>query len=282
MRGARTGRGVGPLLPQIMVSQAMVSQAMVSVIVVVGAVVLALGLTPASALAGAGEETVTVVELFTSQGCSSCPAADKLLGQLAQRKDIVALSLPVEYWDYLGWKDTLAHPSYTDRQRHYSEGWGEQVYTPELVVNGLVGVVGSDKRQIESAISASLRVIDGSRAPVKLHALDGEIIVNVGPAPSAASYRTGSVWVAWLTRRMAVDVKKGENKGRRLSYYNVVREMKRIGAWDGAAESFKVPKDLATKEGYDICVVIVQSDEGGPILGVAQEVVESEEAVERD
>jgi hypothetical protein len=225
---------------------------------------------------------VTVLELFTSQGCSSCPPADKLLGQLAQRKDIVALSLPVEYWDYLGWKDTLARPGYTDRQRHYTDGWGEQVYTPELVVNGLVGVVGSDRRQIESAIAASLRVIDGSRVPVKLHTVGDEIVVNVGAAPGAASYRSGSVWVAWLTRRMAVDVKKGENKGRRLSYHNVVRELKRIGGWDGAATSFKAPRDSAMKAGYDLCVVIVQSDEGGPILGAAQEVVKSEEAVERD
>ena len=244
-----------------------------------GAVVLCAG---EFGLCGGGGGTLSVLELFTSQGCSSCPAADKLLEQFAERKDVVALSLPVGYWDYLGWKDTLAQPGYSDRQRHYSEEWGQQVYTPELVVNGLMGVVGSDKRQIENAISASLRVIDGSRVPVQVGLHGDEIAVNVGAASEGSTYRSGSVWIAWLTRRMAVDVKKGENKGRRLSYFNVVRELKRVGAWDGAAGSYKASKRLAIEQGYDMCVALVQSGQGGPILGAAQLVVKSDEALERD
>lgn len=259
-----------------------VTQSMFSVIAVFGVVVLALGLNPSGAFADPADGPVTVLELFTSQGCASCPPADKLLGQLAERKDVVALSLPVEYWDYLGWKDTFAHPNYTDRQRHYSDGWGEQIYTPELVVNGLVGVVGSDRRQIEGAIAASLKIIGGSRVPVSIQPADDSVVVNVGAALNGAAYRSGAVWVAWLTRRMAVDVKTGENKGRRLSYHNVVRDLKRVGVWDGSPASFTVPKDLAIKEGYDVCVAMVQSEEGGPILGAAQEVVRSEEAVERN
>jgi hypothetical protein len=274
LKGARPRRAaVRPLAPVV-----------VSAIAVLGAAVLVLCLGAPAAHAGAGDSptTVTVLELFTSQGCSSCPPADRLLGQLARRKDVVALSLPVGYWDYLGWKDTLARPAYSERQRHYSEGRGEQVYTPQLWVNGLVAVVGSNQAQIEKAILASVRVIDASRVPVAIGVGDEEIAIDVGPAPEGASYRSGAVWVAWLTRRMAVDVTSGENQGRRLSYYNVVRDLKQVGSWDGAAGVFKLPKAAAVKQGFDLCVALVQSGDGGPILGAAQAEVKSEEAVERD
>jgi hypothetical protein len=230
----------------------------------------------------ASMEPMSVLELFTSQGCSSCPAADRLLERLAKRKDVVALSLPVAYWDYLGWKDTLAQPGYYARQRRYSEEWGQQVYTPELVVNGLVGVVGSNRAQIEKAISASRRAIGESRVPVRVRSQGDALVVNVGAASGGSTYRSGSVWVAWLTRRMAVDVKKGENKGRRLSYFNVVRELKRISAWTGVANSFKFSKKPVIERGYDSCAVLVQSGESGPILGAAQAMVKPGRSAGRD
>ena len=95
-----------------------------------------------------------MIELFTSQGCSSCPPADKLAGELAQDPSLLVMSLPIDYWDYLGWKDTLAHPGHTNRQRAYSKTRGDrEVYTPQVVVNGIAQVLGSDKPAIESAIT---------------------------------------------------------------------------------------------------------------------------------
>src|SRR3954467_13863223 len=101
-------------------------------------------------------EPRAVIELFTSQGCSSCPAADKLAGELARDPSLVVMSLPVDYWDYLGWKDTLALPGHTNRQRAYSRSRGDrEVYTPQVVVNGTIHTLGSDKDAIETAIANS-------------------------------------------------------------------------------------------------------------------------------
>src|SRR6516165_10211815 len=98
-------------------------------------------------------QTRAVVELFTSQGCSSCPPADKLLGELAKRDDLLALSLPIDYWDYLGWKDTLASHDFSERQREYAQSRGDgAVYTPQAVINGTDDMVGSDRSAIESAV----------------------------------------------------------------------------------------------------------------------------------
>jgi hypothetical protein len=246
---------------------AVLSSTAILAMATVGAVAIVVLTLSSTSLRAGAEEPVSVLELFTSQGCAACPPADKLLGQFAQRKDIIALSLPVSYWDYLGWKDTLAQTAYSARQQVYSDGRGEQIYTPQLVVNGVVGVVGSDKKQIEQAISTSLRVIEGSRVSVDLIAADDAVTARVGAALTGAAYHSGSVWVAWLTRRAVVDVKSGENQGKRLRYYNVVRELKRTSAWNGEAGTFRLANESARKHGYDTCVVLVQAGDGGPILG---------------
>jgi hypothetical protein len=218
--------------------------------------------------AGAGEARA-IVELFTSQGCSSCPAADRLLGELSHDTSLVALSLAVEYWDYLGWKDTLSLPGHTQRQRGYAKSRGDrQVYTPQAVINGVTHVVGSDKAAIERAIAASRRV-DGTMAvPVALSNADGRITVSLPDSPSGAH---GEVWFCGVKRSAAVQVSRGENRGRTLTYHNVVRGWHRLGEWTGKSAAWTVSRsDL--KAGVDEAAVIVQEHpDGHPgrVLGAA-------------
>src|SRR5215470_7408521 len=132
-----------------------------------------------SAAAPASAEPRAVIELFTSQGCSSCPAADKLLGELARDPSLVTMSLAVDYWDYLGWKDTLALRGHSDRQRAYAGARGDrEVYTPQVVVNGVVHVLGSDKAAIEKAIAQTRRNPSVLALPVNMIVADGKVIVN--------------------------------------------------------------------------------------------------------
>src|SRR5205085_8680329 len=134
----------------------------------------------ATLLPAFGGDTRAVVELFTSQGCSSCPPADKLLGELAADPTVVALSLPIDYWDYLGWKDTLADPRHTARQRAYSKVRGDhEVYTPQIVVNGSLHALGSDKDAVETAIAKSRENPATLALPVKLSIGDGRLTVSV-------------------------------------------------------------------------------------------------------
>ncbi len=215
-------------------------------------------------------EPRAVLELFTSQGCSSCPPADKLLGVLAHDPSIVAISMPVDYWDYIGWKDTLADPRNTSRQRGYARMLGErQVYTPQIVINGTAHVVGSDKSAIEQAIARTIRSGGAMSVPVKLAAANATLTVNVG---EGAVQKPGEVWLYALTREIPVKIDRGENSGHTLTYYNVCRHWVKLGEWNGKAASWSVPFGQIKIEGVDAAAVIVQSgqsDKPGAILGAA-------------
>ncbi|TAK46954.1 MAG: DUF1223 domain-containing protein [Xanthobacteraceae bacterium] len=226
---------------------------------------------PASARAEpahAGLPTRTVVELFTSQGCSSCPPADRLLGDLAADPSIVALSLPVDYWDYLGWKDTLASPRFTARQRAYSRARGDRdVYTPQMIVNGRVQVVGNDRARIEKAIGEA-RLGDDA-VPVTLSLAKDRLKVAVGQAKAASA---SEVWICALTRQIAVSIGRGENRDRQVVYHNVVRRWHKIDNWNGATANWDVPLESIRSEGVDAAVVFIQRgslDAPGPMLGAA-------------
>ncbi len=159
----------------------------------------------------------SVVELFTSQGCNSCPPADKLLGRLTQNPNVIPLTLAVDYWDYLGWKDTLALHEHTKRQRHYAKVRGDMnVYTPQAIVNGIKYAIGSDEREI----SAALRNHPTNEPEIPLLVKrDGEnISVDVG-----ASQGKATVWMLAVTSKVEVKIAKGENKGETITYFNVVR-----------------------------------------------------------
>ncbi len=211
----------------------------------------------------AAEETV-VVELFTSQGCSSCPPADKILSELSKRDDIIALALHVDYWDYIGWKDAFADPAHTIRQRGYSRAAGKQtIYTPQMVVGGVDHVVGSNPMKLMDTIEAHRARVkpasvtlgrDGDRVSVSIRA--------TGPMPSGGAV----VQVATVTPMETVEIRRGENAGRTLNYHNIVRKLVEIGKWDGRGTyraSVRVPDGVRV-------VVLVQRSASGPILGAAQ------------
>lgn len=233
-----------------------------------GGVLLA-GLVTAGLSGSASAEPRTVIELFTSQGCSSCPAADKLLGELAKDSSIVALSLPVDYWDYLGWKDTLASPLYTAKQRAYSRARGDrEIYTPQAVVNGAIPVIGSDKSDINSAISQTRD--KAMRLPVRLFASADKVTVSVPDAKDGAA--KGEVWIYGVTAAAPVSIGRGENAGRKITYYNVARRLVKLGDWDGKAASWTISADQIRADGVDSAVAILQggnAEKPGLMLGAA-------------
>lgn len=212
-----------------------------------------------------------VVELFTSQGCSSCPPADKMLGELAKDPSLVALSLPIDYWDYLGWKDTLADSRFSARQKAYSAMRGDRdVYTPQMIVNGVTHVLGSDRKGIDAALERSRRERGIMSVPVKLTRKDGYLDVSV--AAAAASSGHAEVWICAVSKQVPITIGRGENRGHRIVYHNVVRNVLKVGDWDGAANTWSVPLENITREGIDAVAAYVQDgsrDKPGPMLGAA-------------
>jgi hypothetical protein len=218
-------------------------------------------LSPA-AQAGAADPVPTgaspvVVELFTSQGCSSCPPADALLAEIAGRPDVIALSLHVDYWDYLGWRDTFARKRFTKRQYAYRDAFDARVvYTPQMVVHGQGAIVGSRKGDLAALLTrARAREPGCSIVLLEDHGmLRARLLPGARPA-------TGVVWVAYL-RDATVSILHGENAGREVTYHNVVQSLTRLGVWEGhAAEEIELPQPGAG-EGVAIWV---QSGEVGPI-----------------
>jgi len=210
-----------------------------------------------------------VIELFTSQGCNSCPPADAILGDYAKDADILALSFPVDYWDYLGWKDTLASHENTVRQKAYSEARGDrQVYTPQVVVNGTTHVVGSNRQQIEAALSNSPPL----PVPVSMQPGTDSTTVTIGPSPTPGKAK-GTIWLALYDDPVTVPVERGENTGMSLTYYNVVRKLRPIAMWKGKEVTIELPKSELDQAEVSRCAVILQTehDNGlpGPILGAA-------------
>jgi hypothetical protein len=213
------------------------------------------------------------VELFTSQGCSSCPPADKLLGELAADRSLVAISVPIDYWDYLGWKDTLADPRNTARQRAYAQVRGDgKVYTPQVVVNGSLHVLGSDRAAIEQAITKSRAKYGAmSVAPVTLVFADGRVNVTIADgSPAEAKDAGAEIWLWGLAKAVAIAIGRGENKGREITYHNVLRRSIKLGDWTGKAGAWSVPAQKLEGDGIDTAVVLVQSgseDKPRTILG---------------
>ena len=222
-----------------------------------GAGLLTAILLDASAFAEKPQAHPVVVELFQSQGCSSCPPANLNLLGLADRPDVLALSFGVTYWDQLGWKDTFASAKNTQRQWDYARGLHhDTVGTPQMVINGRTDIVGIDGREVERTIKAA-RLPDG--AP-DLTLSSGALTIGDAQAP-----KTGAdVWLVRFDPRIVqVAVKRGENWGRTLPHRNVVRELVRLGAWSGAHETFSLPTsgDPAWQS-----AILVQAVGGGPIL----------------
>jgi hypothetical protein len=203
----------------------------------------------------------TVVELFQSQGCSSCPPAEANVGAISDRADVLALSFEVDYWDRLGWKDTFSKAAWTARQYAYAHAMGRDgVYTPQVVVNGRVEGDGLESGGLADLMRRGERSAGGPSVGIS----GGAVAVGAGPAPAGGA----EVWLArYIPHTVDVAIPRGENAGRTLPYKDVVREMVLIGHWRGEAESFPLPgggePGLAE-------AAIVQAAGSGPILAAAR------------
>jgi hypothetical protein len=215
---------------------------------------------PAAASQAAGPEPAVVVELFTSQGCESCPPADALLGELAGRADLVALAFHVDYWDYIGWKDPYGSKEATARQRGYAAALGSRtIYTPQLVIQGAQHEIGSDRRAVQRAIGDALKPTVAVR--LRRSAAGVSVSVEKGRGPA-------ELWLVGYDPRHETKVARGENAGRTLTEYNIVRGFQRVGDWTGE------PLELAIPSGElppgAALAVLLQHPGLGPILGVAR------------
>ena len=210
-----------------------------------------------------------VVELFTSQGCSSCPPADAALKRLIDDGKVVALAYHVDYWNYLGWADTLASKDNTARQYAYARMLGRNgVYTPQAVLNGRSHVNGADLEGINSRLLAMADGGEGLDVPVEARLGGDEIDIKVGAGKGKAN-----VIVVYFDREQMVDVKQGENGGRKIAYWHAVRDVQTIGMWDGKPASFVLPASILDQGKNGGCAVLLQTmkdaETPGAILGAA-------------
>lgn len=211
-----------------------------------------------------------VVELFTSQGCSSCPPADAALGKLVEKGEVLALAYHVDYWNYLGWSDTLSSKQNTSRQYGYATTIGRSnVYTPQAVLNGRTDVNGADLEAIEGGLAALTAAGQGLSVPVIASRTGKELDISVGTGKGS-----GDVIVAYFKRHQAVAITRGENAGKTIDYLNSVTDVETIGMWKGDAMNLKIPMSVMDISEYDGCAVLLQqtgpNGEPGPILGAAK------------
>ncbi len=204
-----------------------------------------------------------VVELYTAQGCASCGEANAYVAKLAERKDILALTFPVDYWDYLGWADTFARPEFADRQKAYVARLSlREPYTPQVVVDGRVQAPGQKSDRVERLVRDAERT---PRDPPDIRFIGPRRVdIGSGRAPKGG----GEVWlIRYDPREQDVAVKSGDNRGQTIVHRNVVREVRRLGTWRGRPAAYRLPE--ATDDGLK-SVVILQAGRGGRVLGVGQ------------
>jgi len=256
----------------------------------------------AGTAAQAGNVRPVVVELFTSQGCNSCPPADLFLGKLTQRSDVLALTLPVTYWDMLGWKDSLANEANTRRQKAYAAAMGHGgVYTPQIIVDGVQDVVGSRVAGVEAAIEARSEAIEAPMAVAEVHNAEGTVIASrvasgyepaAAPAPrqgdplvpvalnengqelhinigAVGGQHNATVWLLHLRSAVTVAIKAGENEGRSVTYHNVVGDIRAVGIWKGSSLSLTLPRSAMAGLPHDAVAVLVQHGGYGHVIGAS-------------
>jgi hypothetical protein len=212
----------------------------------------------------AGSKVTGVVELFTSQGCSSCPPADKILTKLKSEPGLLVLAWHVDYWDYLGWKDTLGVKGATERQRSYAASFQtSSVYTPEAVVNGAAGMVGSRESQIRSALGS----VPFPAYEVSIQKSGSGLSVSLPKADLNGA--STIVELINFIPKSQVEIERGENTGETINYPNAVTKVKKLGVWDGSAKSFEA---AAAKSGQGSAVLIrtvLSTGGAGPVIGAA-------------
>ncbi len=207
-----------------------------------------------------------LVELFTSQGCSSCPPADKLAGQLRKMPGVTVVSLNVDYWDYLGWRDTLAKPEYTQRQYDYAKSMGESgVYTPQMVINGVAHVVGNGREKVETAIAKAQK--SPALVGIELSATEREITVEIGAGVPTVE---ATLWLMAIAPEVKVGIERGENTGKDIIYHNAVKALVPAGMWTGEATTLKLPRKAIVTPDTGGIVAVLQQGKVGPVLGLAR------------
>jgi hypothetical protein len=205
---------------------------------------------------GNGAGDLTVVELFQSQGCSSCPPANANVNALSTRRDILALSFAVTYWDYLGWKDKFARAAFTARQRAYARsGQSDGVYTPQVVINGRRALVGANRASLGQAIKAAGPLRGGPT----IERRGDELLVGGGAGERA----TTVLVVTYDPRERRVPIRAGENGGKTLPHRNIVTDLREAGRWTRGAQRFALP---ASADPALRTAVLLQRGEGGPII----------------
>ncbi|WP_275785777.1 DUF1223 domain-containing protein [Pararhizobium gei] len=229
-------------------------------------VLLAIGFC-LSALPAVAGEPAGVVELFTSQGCSSCPPADAALKKLIDDGKVVALSYHVDYWNYLGWADTLATKDNTARQYAYARMLGRSgVYTPQAILNGRSHINGADLDGINRKLTEMSTNGKGLAVPVQASVKNDEIEIKVGAGSGKAN-----LLVIYFNREQMVDVKTGENSGKTISYWHAVRDIQTVGMWDGKPARFVLPASVLQEGENGGCAVLLQkmknNETPGAILG---------------
>jgi hypothetical protein len=208
-----------------------------------------------------------VVELFTAQGCASCPPADNALGELVAQGDLVVLSYHVDYWNYLGWTDTLSSKENTERQYGYAKMMGRTgVYTPQAIINGRDHVKGTDLTVINGKVDGLEKAGQGLNVPVTATMRGDEIEIEIGEGQGQAD-----VVVAYFTKHQQVDVTKGENSGKNMEYWHSVYDVQSVGMWNGKKMTLTLPGKSLGKTKKDGCAIMLQSSgpngEPSAILG---------------
>jgi hypothetical protein len=239
------------------------------------AIALALSMLAGTGFAGGNDKPQTdkplgVVELFTSQGCNSCPPADQLFAELAAKDDIVALAYHVDYWDYLGWQDTLGRKENTERQYDYMRAFGSRsVYTPQAVINGRSHVNGASRREVDGALARMAKAGEGLRVGIKVSRTSDRVMIDAGDAGGGPA--DAHVVIVYFDPPQTIKIGKGENNGRSMTYWNAVSGIQTAGMWHGKAQRYELPMSEISKKGG--CAVLLQSvgKDGlpGPILGAA-------------
>ncbi|MEM8592195.1 MAG: DUF1223 domain-containing protein [Pseudomonadota bacterium] len=208
-------------------------------------------------------ENVTVVELYTSQGCSSCPPADKILHELAAQDDVIALALHVDYWDYIGWKDEFADPDHTERQKGYARAAGARsIYTPQMVIGGMDHVVGSRPAEVAEHLTNHAK----KKAMVDVAGTRDGNSFTVVASPYEPIDDGVDVHVVTYRPSSTVDIRRGENAGRTLDYANVVTSWDYVGRWS-TSDEFELKASVSND---DPVVVIFQRPDHGEIVGAVQ------------
>ncbi len=227
-------------------------------------------MAPGSPVAADNNSKPTVVELFTSQSCYSCPPAEAYLGELAKRADVIALEFHVDYWDELvwgsagKWKDRFSKPQYTERQRTYAARLpGGRSYTPQMVIDGQAFEVGSRKRAVGAALHKAAQRQEGRLDVSVRPGTDGALAVEV----KGAATEPATIWLVRYIKEATTKVLRGENHGKTLVNHHVVTDVDRVGVWEGAPVTLDV--SVGANDAADGCAILIQSEDQGPILGAA-------------